>query len=365
MDHSEAEEPCEPALIVDQLFEPIGCGLLLRDVAAVGSTTRTLTVRAREELMRRDVASRQLRAWGSHPHWDVALLQVSNFDWKPRQWKALPPMLDTRVDAICAIIANSIYICGGSRRGQPTMAAERLNLDSGDWECLPPLLSRRRVDGDAAVAVMGGQLYICGGLNFDRTSASTAIDRFDPEHCHWEMLPSMPERRRGAAAAVLGERLYVCGGGSMDGSGLAVLAFEPNNDAWELLPPMLDKHYRPLAVVANGTIYVGQRDCRKAGPHGNDLHIGGGCGGSPFVLAQGERFHAGTRTWTRCLGALLSSPGASVAAVMSSCLYLCEAASDGRSIGERCVRVAGSERSEGGGAARASRPRTLRAHQTI
>merc|ERR1712232_790317 len=124
----------------------------------------------------------------SHPHWDLTLVRVRGLDWKPRQWSVLPPMLDGRRDAVCATIANCIYVCGGTRRGQPTNAAECLNLDRGVWEALPPLLGRRRVDNDAAAAVLGGQLYICGGFNFDRTSASGCADRFDPEQGHWETL---------------------------------------------------------------------------------------------------------------------------------------------------------------------------------
>lgn len=212
--------------------------------------------------------------------------------------------------------------------------------------------------------MLGGQLYICGGLNFDRTSASGCADRFDPEQGHWETLPTMPESRSGSAAAVLADRLYICGGHNSDGAEpLPVLSFQPQSGDWEVLPQMLGKHYKALAIVANGTIYVGQRDCRPPPFTASDLHLGDKRSiVAPFCLAHGERFNTETRTWSRCMGAILSSPGASVTCVMNSCLYLCEAPSDCRPVSERCVRVVGSERSEGTVAT--AGPRSLRRNHT-
>jgi hypothetical protein len=217
------------------------------------------------------------------------------------------------------------------------------------------LLGRRRVDGDAAIAVLSGKLYVCGGLSFDRRSPSGCVDRFDPEQGHWETLADMPARRFGAAAAVLADRIYLCGG-SGDDSLLGVLRFQPDKGTWDVLPPMLSKHHRAEAIVANGTIYVGQRDSRPPLFAVTNVQVGDTRSiVAPFSLTQGERFHTETCTWSRCMGALLSSPGASVTCVMNSCLYLCESPSDGRPVNERCIRVIGSDRSEGSGAARGLR----------
>lgn len=338
----------EPALVITEVFLSIGAALLLPTVAAFASASRSSAARVREELARRDTAAHRWHAWANHTHWDLMLMRACGLDWKPRQWNALPPMIDGRTDALCAMIGNCIYVCGGSRRGWPTNATECLNLDRGVWEALPPVWGRRRVDGDAAMAVLGGKLYVCGGLSFDRSSATGHVDCFDPEQGHWEMLADMPERRFGAAAAVLADRLYICGGRSGDDSSTGVLRFQPDSEAWEVLPPMLGRHYRPVAVVVNGTIYVGQRDCRNVPFPVTDLHAGETASVvAPFSLAQGERYSGETRTWSRCMGAILSSPGASVACVMNSCLYLCESPSDSRPVSERCVRVVGSERFEG------------------
>jgi len=332
----EEEPPLDIASVMSELFAPLGACLMPIDVANVSRTSQTFAERVREELSRRDSAARQFHAWAKHPHWDFSLARICGHDWKQRQWNALPPMNDGRVDALCAVIGNFVYVVGGTRRGLSTNAVERLSLEKGTWEVMPPLLGRRRVDGDAAAAVLGGQLYICGGLNFDNVSSSNCVDRFDPDECYWESMPSMPDRRHGAASAVLDDRLYICGGASTGRSGLEVLSFDPKSGLWESLPPMLGRHDRALAVVANGTIYVGQRDCQPAE-----------CiGWTPLSLVEGERFHTNTRTWSRCMGGILSSYGSSVAKVMSSCLFLREEPCSGRPMTGRCLRVAATERSE-------------------
>jgi len=354
---NDIDAPPEPASVTCELFVHIGMGLHLQDIAASAATSRGFAGSVREELARREVATHRLHAWSNHPDWHLALKNLSGLDHKQRQWKALPPMLDGRVGAVCAMIGSFLYVIGGCRHGRPTNAVERLNLDRGAWEALPPLLGRRRVDADASVAVLGGHLYVCGGTGFDGVSASSCVDRFDPEQCYWEILDPMPAKRRGAAAAILSDRLYICGGVGPEGSGLAVLSYDPLKASWELMPPMLDEHYRAQAVVANGTIYVGQRFCPPPLFAGSSKYHQSE---TMAALTQGERFQATTRTWSRCMGTLFSSPGSSVALVMSSCLYFCEAPCNGRSFRERCLLVAGTERHEkpistGGGGSRVLR----------
>lgn len=249
------------ASVTSELFVHIGAGLQLRDLAACAAASQAFAERVQEEMKRRDAATLQLHAWSNHPCWHISLKKVCGLDWREREFKALPPMNDGRSNAVCAMIGNFIYVCGGSRHGQPTNAAERFSLERGTWEILPPMLGRRRVDGDTSVAVLGGCLYICGGTGFDGKSASDYVDRFDPENWHWEILAPMPAKRRGASAAVLSERLYICGGLSRQGSGLEVLCFDPATSSWEVLPAMLGAHYRAQAVIVNDTILVGQRFC--------------------------------------------------------------------------------------------------------
>lgn len=329
-------------VVISNDFAPIGAALHLLDIAAIASTSQMFAGRVREELARRDQAVRRLRVWSNHPHWDLCLARVCALESGPGRWNTLPPTIHGRVGAVCTMNGNFIYVIGGTCRGKPTNAAERLSLECGTWEDLPPLPGQRCVDRNTAVAGIGAKMYLFGGQTLDQLSPSSCVDCFDPEHCQWTDMPDMPSPRFGATAAVMSGRVFICGGsGAVGTSFLPVLCFNPQAHLWESLPPMLNKHHRGEAVIANSTIYFGTRDCRPVPFSGFDEAESG----TPFSLTQGERFHTNTRTWSRCMSAMFSSSGSSIALAMSNSLYLCEAPYNGRSVSERCVRVTGTERS--------------------
>jgi len=322
-----------------ELFEPIGAALHLLDLAAVASTAHIFRGRVRKELARRDEAARRLWAWSDHPHWDLCLAHMCDGRSGSGKWNMLPPMIAERVGAVCAMIGHFIYVIGGCRHGKPTNAAERLSLEHGTWEDLPPLLGQRCVDRNTAVAVIGRKLYLFGGLSLDQQSPSSLVDCFDPEHHQWVAMPEMPSPRSGSAAAVLGGCVFLCGGSGPEGTSfLSVLVFNPEAQLWECLPPMLNKHQRGEAVIAKGTIYFGSRDSMPG------VAFDDAASGPPFTLTQGERFHTNTRTWSRCMSAMFSSSGSSIALAMSSSLYLCEPPYNGGSVSERSMRITGTER---------------------
>jgi len=318
--------------------------MTLVELAALGRVSKGTARRVREEFARRDDASRSLHLWANDSYWDKTFSGIPG--WRAEQWNALPPMEERRVDALCAMLGDGLYVCGGSRRGVATNAVERLRFSRWTWETLPPILGRRRVDFEAAAAVLNGQLYIIGGLDFSRLHASSCGDRFDPEHNHWETLPPMPARRRGAAATASSDCVLVCGGCShgraseemhgSSGASNSVLSFRPKNFLWEEKPPMLERRFNAEAVVVNGSLYVGQRDAI----------VTAGLASVPFPLSLGERFNMVTERWSRCAPGLLCSVGSSVASVLHGCLYLqqshlsaCPSSPRGYSI----MRVASSE----------------------
>lgn len=231
-------------------------------------------------------------------------------------------------------------MCGGLHRGRGTNAVERLDLRSGKWSPLPPLLGRRRVDADsAAAAVLDNALYICGGLSHCGKYASSCVDRFDPEHHHWEELPDMPEPRCRAAAAVVDSHLYLCGGssfGSKDGPALnSVVRLDAQTREWESLPPMIEKRCGLSAIVANRNLYVGRHNspCRNSTE-------------APLVVTSHERFNVEMKRWSRCPPGLLSTPGASAAAAMRDCLFICGGSAQGPSQSAAATRIAGTEQQQ-------------------
>lgn len=341
-------EVSQASQVVSEVFMSLATLLRSGQIVALGVTSTLAARSLREELLRRDELSRTLHLWGASKYWDVLLGDRRCLSWRCHKWCALPPMPEARVGAVCAMIGRYIYVCGGSRHGQPTNALERLCLERGRWEPLPPLLGRRRVDAEGtAVGVLDGQLFVCGGLGFDGTTASSCADCFDPEEHFWETLPAMPQRRYRAAAAVACGQLYICGGsdGGPGGAPLSsVIRFDRGVGAWEAMPPMIERRGGPAAIFANGSIYVG--DCSDQGAQPVvpvfDCRLWLGAD-MPSSLISGERFNMETTRWSRCPPGLLTTPGASVASVMNSCLYICGGSAHGPSLHGDARRVAGTE----------------------
>lgn len=327
----------ESLWIVVGLFLPVASFLRHRDIQPLGAACRSSARALEDELSRRDALSKTLHLWGANDFWDAFFAASTRLDWARGCWRALPPMAEARTRPLCALVGTYLYVCGGSFRGRPTSAVERLDLEAMAWEALPPMPSPRRVDADGSAAVvLGGQLYICGGLSLDGCTGSCCADRLDTERLCWETLPPMPQPRYRTAAVLAGDFLYMCGG-SEGGRGAcpvsSVVRFDREANAWESLPSMIEKRSGSDAVFANKNIYVGS--C---------AHIG--TQGVMQLSASGERFNTETRRWSRCPPGLLCTPGALAAAVASGCLFVCEGTAHGPSPRGCCSdakRVAGTE----------------------
>lgn len=342
--------------VIAEFFLPLGPALHLNEVASAGHTSKLAAAACKQELLRREDLAKVLFLWGRSKHWDLLFRPAHCMAWKLGKWNALPPMEQGRTDVVCAKIGNFLYVCGGLRRGRPTNSLERLSLERGVWETLPPLLGRRVVDTGSMVAVMSGRLYICGGLEFGGDCASSCVDRFYPEYNYWETLPDMPVRRCHAASIVFENHLYICGGSEDGRTPLnSVLHFDPEGETWKWLPQMLQSRSGAAAVAANGYVYVGQCDLGTFACNGQQT------AGMPEVLTSGERLNMVGQSWSRCPPGLFSSPGASVAAVFANCLYVCGGTSAGQPMWDRAVRVTGTEREDQPPARGA---RVLRAHAT-
>lgn len=342
-------EPAEETLELGTLIGEFGAlwfrFLALKDVGNVGASFRAASWSCSKELLMRDQFSQNLHVWSASVGWDKFLKGLPQSAPQLQHWRALPRMSEARTDFLCCLMGRCIYICGGTRKGVATNSAERFNIDSGKWEFLPPVLGRRRVDSEATVAALDGHLYICGGLDMDKSSASNCVDRYSPEWHHWETLPSMPMRRCRAAAAVVQDQLYLCGG-SEDGRTpiKSVVCLDAKTGHWEVVPPMIEKYMGALAIVDRSNIYIGYR-------------------GEDFSLVSAERFNAQTRTWSRCPAAILSTPGSSVAAVVSRHLWIFGGAHCLRTRQQQAVLVVGSDLRDESLARQSTR--VLRQHYTL
>lgn len=172
------------------------------------------------------------------------LSSAERFDPSTGTWEALPRMTAERSHAAIAVLGNQVYICGGCDNRQRHSSVERLqDSDGASWEPLPSMNEPRAASAAAAV---GGRIYLCGGRDGDQFLSSA--ERFDPALLRWEALRPMSAQRGAAAVAVLDGLLYVCGGNDGAEFRRSVERFDPAQGSWELLPPM--RHRRSSATAS-------------------------------------------------------------------------------------------------------------------
>jgi N-acetylneuraminic acid mutarotase len=184
---------------------------------------------------------------------------AERFDPLSGVWEPLPQMIERRSLMGSAVIGRQLYVCGGYSGKVALTFAERFNPAAGAWEPLPSMSQRR---ASAACAVLGGYLFMCGGFDGERILSS--VERLDPVAAVWEPQSDMACCRKKPAAAMLGNSLYVCGGSSTQegvvGSYEAYLRSSERFDlclgAWETIPSMTVRRGHASAVSVAHMVYV-------------------------------------------------------------------------------------------------------------
>merc|ERR1719382_500985 len=100
---------------------------------------------------------------------------------------------------------------------------------------------------------------------------------------------------------------------------------------------MIERRSGVSAIVANRNLYIGRYDGM----------CGGTADGAPLMIVSQERFNVEMKRWSRCPPGLLSTPGASAAAALRDCLYICGGSAQGPSHCAAPARIAGSEQQHG------------------
>jgi N-acetylneuraminic acid mutarotase len=138
-----------------------------------------------------------------------------------------------------AVVGGLIYVVGGLRNGQAQAQVDVYDPAFDQWEDLPDLPEVR----DHMVAVrLGERLFVAGGRNVEIGAHTDRVHVWDPSRPRWEEAAPMPTSRAGMAAAALGGRLYVVGGEGNEAEPSGVFAatevYDPVEDRWAQLEPM-------------------------------------------------------------------------------------------------------------------------------
>ncbi|MEE8272767.1 MAG: kelch repeat-containing protein, partial [Alphaproteobacteria bacterium] len=156
------------------------------------------------------------------------------------------------------VIDGKIYLVG---EGDPVTLA--FDLSTGIWGSATANVTRPFAGHHHAAEVLGGELYLLGGLG---ASSEGAVQVYDPVADLWRVGSPAPFAAGSSASAVIGGKIYLVGGivGSSTTDQTAV--YDPVADIWSSLAPM------PLGV-----------NHAAAGTDGARLYIFGGRSGGNTV----------------------------------------------------------------------------------
>jgi len=192
------------------------------------------------------------------------------WDPKTEEWMPMPkapPQVAARMWEAAGVRTSQLSICARTPRQNRTCPASlscilprtgnrsrklavgcvwRFDSAIGDWEAVEPMLEDR---AEAAVGVLGGHIYVCGGMDeyegpdgstselpdMDKARVTATCERFIPSTGKWEALPSLLCARAWAATSIAGGRLHVSGGFGEDWLPVRTAeCFNPVTNAWEL-----------------------------------------------------------------------------------------------------------------------------------
>jgi N-acetylneuraminic acid mutarotase len=174
------------------------------------------------------------------------------------RWTPLSDATLERTEVAAARVGGSIYVVGGfeEQSGVTTAAVERYDIRRDRWRRVASM--PEAVNHPTAVAHRG-RLYVHGGYSArrDLSSATGALQRYDPRRGRWARLPSSPTARAAHALGASGGRLYAAGGSGERGSLRTMEVYDVSDRRWRKarsFPGPARNHTTGLA--AGGFFYV-------------------------------------------------------------------------------------------------------------
>jgi N-acetylneuraminic acid mutarotase len=171
-----------------------------------------------------------------------------------------PPIVDMpnrNAEGVSGVIDGKFYVTTATVGVSDTWLKSLHVYDpkAGSWK---QLANSATPHNGAAGGVIGGKLYVAGGLGLvdGQMRPCGTLEVYDPKQDVWTTRKPMPTAREGCAAAVLNGKLYVLGGHAGTNILSTVESYDPVTDEWADEPPMPTPRGTPGAAVVNGTIYV-------------------------------------------------------------------------------------------------------------
>jgi hypothetical protein len=274
------------------------------------------------------------------------LMRLDRYDTTSGRWRELEPLAQTRHDFGVCELDGEFYVAGGKDEDNNYMATvERFSPLHGTWSVAPSLPRARCANGNvavgdamhvvggvenvagaitivasilefdndtqawcelapmpapraySAVCVLGGEIFVFGGLN-ERKSISATTYRYNKDANKWSTLAPMAKDMCCHSACVLEDKIYVIGGQLADGTSVSrnVSIFDPAANDWTEMAPLLTPRTMFTSFVLGG-----------------HMHVVGGNDGA-VMLASVERYSVASNSWSEvremALGSARQSYGA-------------------------------------------------------
>ena len=225
---------------------------------------------------------RAVYALGGFDDSKTTLSSIEVYDAPSNAWAAGAAMGSARADAAAAVLGGKLYVLGGIGGGVLGLTrlntAEAFDPRSGAWAAVAPMSTARSC---LAAAALGGRLYAIGGQSSSGSQLSS-VEAFDPQSGRWAAVAPMSTKRSACGAAVLGGKIYVGGGWNDDNDSLSTVdVYDPATNSWAAAAPMSTKRVFPGVAVLGGKIYVA-----------------GGCPDDDTnILSTVEAYNPQTNTW--------------------------------------------------------------------
>lgn len=183
-------------------------------------------------------------------------------------WEQGPDLLMPHDYPAVALLDNHIYVLGGhhpdaTKAGPKTDPGfdfcERLNLSTGKWEEIAPLIQPRFA---LAAVVVDGAILTMGGVAFTPTGFNnfTLVERYIPSTNQWVLDEryTLPWPAAGLGACTFKGEIFIFGGYSTDNIHNRAARFDAASGKWQRIPDMpAPRAAMGVSPLANSIYLIG------------------------------------------------------------------------------------------------------------
>lgn len=143
-----------------------------------------------------------------HTDYRQRLSSAESLDLRGGEWEVEPSLPWVREGCVSVVIGGSVYVCGGL----PPLGRSVLHFDLAH-RCWRPTACMQKQRAWPGAIVRSGSLYLIGGIG-GRDRAEDTLECFQPKTRTWTMTVGMTKQNRwlGAAVPLQGDKVLLCGG---------------------------------------------------------------------------------------------------------------------------------------------------------